>query len=1564
MAIFHASMRMLSRSDRNTVKAIAYRTGTDLYDEKSGKWFYYSSKDVAHVELLLPDNAPQWAKDLKLKIAQDRTAGVQEFSNLAERAEKRKDSQVYREFEFALPKELTNEQNIKLANEFLQDQACQLGMVALPSFHFDTDEETGEGRPHCHAIFLTRELEERGLCAKKELSWNQKEINSTWREQLAAYANFYLKMYGHEARVDHRSYEAQGIDILPQPKLGRGAKVRDGRERSDDIKRGRDQFETQRQRNVAKIIENPSVVLDIVTRQYSTFMWGDVEKVLARYVKEEDIYLSVHEKLKNSAELVLLKEGKSKEATAETLETEHSIKNTDRAENSKTNSKDRQPGEEANRSDYKDTARSENIDGIKDTQTTRNNEQLGKFGKEPKVETTLQHTTSSLDFSNILNDSSFSNTSNKLDILATISTTSIYTTRSMIKSELSLVRLAEKMGSHQSHGTSIHKVDQAIKTTNEKMAVLGHQLSPDQVLALRHVTKGDQLSCVIGYAGSGKSTMFKTATQAWQTSGYKVYGLAPTGRAAQNLEEIGIKSQTLHKFLKDYQEGRSRYNAKSVLILDEAGMVDVRRFNELLSAADHLGVKLVISGDGAQAQPIEAGPAFRLVTDRLGVQKMDTIIRQQVDWQREATRLFGTYETKEALNLYLDKGHIQFIGEKVDTLDKLVAKDQHREVITLYNLSRRVSGNMWHIITEDLKQHEVGSKEFTRGVFNHFDFEEFKHWQGVRQSAASEMISNIDTYRPLMKQQGVDPVAFAANFISKEVSEEHRHSQIQHLIKGWKLETPDEGQALHVCDLRQETRKELIQAWSQSQKDHAEKSHLMLTYTNKDTSRLNDEARSLMRLAGRLAVEEHIHTIKRENLDDFGRTITRTERKAFAVGERLVFTRNDKSLDVKNGTLGTIIEMNGDKLKVKIDKTKSDDKDQIVSFSTNLNPYIDQGWAITIIKSQGSTADRVFKLATHEQDRNLAYVGMTRHKEFLQVFGSKLDFWREEIFTKRLSQSREKLSSLDYLSKEEARAHIRPPERLTDALNSLGNKLESWGYTSRKSWENLTARFIGQKIIDKDWTPHVSQTIDETIRAREMMSINPEGMSSAHTQGAQSTASNSQAGRGSSSTYGSGRDNSSSSSSVIITDSISDFINKQADIDAARNMKDKTSDQVDSVSQAVASSTQNDQEKDVQVGNNKLKESVDDILTNSVNDKVETNNIFENIVPHRHQQQTSQLSEDQERHNVNDQKIVVQDSQSLDKAGPAPLTSVPNSEQEPATRASGLESGRSTIETSQEVKQIFSSAKEMSKDISRFLDLTNTVKQISVLNNPEASKKIFAELESIAKDWSQRPEFMDQIEASENKTAIKLANDYAKEFQPPPQRVTIGQAFQEMTVQQHVKLEEDTNRFLDLTNTVKQISVLNNPEASKKIFAELESIAKDWSQQPEFMDQIEASENKTAIKLANDYAKEFQPPPQMVTIGQAFQEMTVQQHVKLEEDTNRFLDLTNTVKQISVLNNPEASKKIFAELESIAKDWSQRPEFIDQIRQSENSSAIRLAQSYVKEHTSIKQQMQSYELER
>ena len=793
MAIYHGHLKILSRSDRNTVQAIAYRTGTDLYDERTGKWFYYSSKkDVIHVELILPENAPQWAKDLQLKIARDRISGIQELSNIAEGAENRKNSRVWREFEFALPKELTEEQNKAAARAFLEKQASRFKVGVVASFHMKEDPHTGQELLHCHATFMEREMTEQGLCKNKQRFLDNPEFLTTLRVDWMIFGNEWLEACGHDVRIDHRSYAARGIDILPQPKRGRGVEAMEERivpqpkptiseminhpgtvfdsvtqqyaafnsqslaqntqEPEDQTavvsqlsntpclmlsrarvafksalvfspemkirkevvnsslspqlpsqfqQTGADsglrsvavtttlmsefssfpqgisgvqslktplgaalhqqvprsllnslptlafdpesctssgldlwqmtagrpgsfssslaldhgsydrpacdaaslsrrlEFDKVRHQNVAKIIAKPTTVLDIVTRQQSTFMWGEVEKTLARYVKEEPIYQRLEAQLKNSAELILLREAYHK----------------------------REDG--------------------------------------------------------------------------TVENVSVYTTRSVLTQELSLMDLAQMLGARQRHGLSEVAVAKAIETTRQEMAAKGHDLSPDQLVALRHVTQGDQLSCVIGYAGAGKSTMMKTAKMAWEADGYQVYGLAPTGRAAQNLEEIGLKSQTVHKFLRDYKNGRAQYRPKSVLIVDEAGMVDVSLFSGLLQAADRLGVKVVVVGDGAQNQPYGRGNGLRVITDVLRVQKMDTVVRQQVEWQREATRLFGGYDTKEALRLYLDHGHVHFIDEKVPSLKKLVARGHYEEVVELYNLSRRVTGSLWQVIERD-----------------------------------------------------------------------------------------------------------------------------------------------------------------------------------------------------------------------------------------------------------------------------------------------------------------------------------------------------------------------------------------------------------------------------------------------------------------------------------------------------------------------------------------------------------------------------------------------------------------------------------------------------------------------------------------------------------------------------------------------------------------------------------------------------------------------------------------------------------------------------------------------
>lgn len=117
MALFYFTANILSRSGQNTVRAFAYRAGSQLVDSQTAKIFNYKNKDVQHVELLLPKNAHLCVGTIQKVMVTDRQKSVQDLCDIVESAETRINSQVLREFEFALHRELSYEQNMALVRE-------------------------------------------------------------------------------------------------------------------------------------------------------------------------------------------------------------------------------------------------------------------------------------------------------------------------------------------------------------------------------------------------------------------------------------------------------------------------------------------------------------------------------------------------------------------------------------------------------------------------------------------------------------------------------------------------------------------------------------------------------------------------------------------------------------------------------------------------------------------------------------------------------------------------------------------------------------------------------------------------------------------------------------------------------------------------------------------------------------------------------------------------------------------------------------------------------------------------------------------------------------------------------------------------------------------------------------------------------------------------------------------------------------------------------------------------------------------------------------------------------
>jgi Ti-type conjugative transfer relaxase TraA len=256
-----------------------------LYDELRERTVDYGRKqDVLYKEILLPDGAPVWMKDRE------------KLWNAVERAEKRKDAQLAREFNFALPRELGKEQGIELAREFVKNEFVDRGMVADLFIH-DGKTKDGEEQPHAHVMLSLRRIEGDGF-GLKERSWNAKESLLLWREAWAEYTNRYLALNGIEQRIDHRSLAEQGIELEPQKKIGPEiSRVYEARI-NEHARIARE--------NGEKILEDPTIALRALTYHQSTFTHHDLGRFINRHTLDAEQFRLVYEKVKGCEQVVNL----------------------------------------------------------------------------------------------------------------------------------------------------------------------------------------------------------------------------------------------------------------------------------------------------------------------------------------------------------------------------------------------------------------------------------------------------------------------------------------------------------------------------------------------------------------------------------------------------------------------------------------------------------------------------------------------------------------------------------------------------------------------------------------------------------------------------------------------------------------------------------------------------------------------------------------------------------------------------------------------------------------------------------------------------------------------------------------------------------------------------------------------------------------------------------------------------------------------------------------------------------------------------------------------------------
>ena len=303
MAITHFTPQLISRgSGRSAVLSAAYRHCARMEHEAEGRTVDYSAKrGLRHEEFLAPPDAPEWVQAL---LADRSVAGAAEaFWNAVEAFEKRSDAQLAKEFIIALPVELSPDQNIVLAREFVETQVLPRGQAADWVFH---DEP---GNPHIHLMTTLRPLVESGFGPKKVPVVGEdgqplrndagKIVYRLWSGEKAEFLeqregwldlqNRHLALAGLDIRVDGRSYAERGIDLAPTTHVGVAAKAIDRKKETAGWSPKLERIELHDERraeNRERILRRPEIVLDLVSREMSVFTERDIAKVLHRYVDD------------------------------------------------------------------------------------------------------------------------------------------------------------------------------------------------------------------------------------------------------------------------------------------------------------------------------------------------------------------------------------------------------------------------------------------------------------------------------------------------------------------------------------------------------------------------------------------------------------------------------------------------------------------------------------------------------------------------------------------------------------------------------------------------------------------------------------------------------------------------------------------------------------------------------------------------------------------------------------------------------------------------------------------------------------------------------------------------------------------------------------------------------------------------------------------------------------------------------------------------------------------------------------------------------------------------------
>ena len=292
MAIYHLSVGSVTRSTgRSSVQAAAYLTATCLIEDRRGLIADYTRKQG---DITWETMAPEWAnidkKDLsiwnRLENYEEEYA-PKRYSNLQAREKYLASAVTAHTYVFALPRELSKDQNVSLIQDIIQERFVDKGLVATWAIHWE------EGNPHAHIMVSERAIEKDGSFSyyKVARDLSRRVGLKETRKIFADKTNALFKFLGMDIRIDHRSFAERGLDLIPTKHKGWEAHQL---ERDGIYSRIGKQNEEISEANKEKISQEPNIILKELVSKQATFSEMDVIRLAQKRMKDDPSFLTQH----------------------------------------------------------------------------------------------------------------------------------------------------------------------------------------------------------------------------------------------------------------------------------------------------------------------------------------------------------------------------------------------------------------------------------------------------------------------------------------------------------------------------------------------------------------------------------------------------------------------------------------------------------------------------------------------------------------------------------------------------------------------------------------------------------------------------------------------------------------------------------------------------------------------------------------------------------------------------------------------------------------------------------------------------------------------------------------------------------------------------------------------------------------------------------------------------------------------------------------------------------------------------------------------------------------------